>query len=574
MSRREAWLSAAAVFAVALVVRIAAAAAIGFPVPEDTAYYAGVARNLAEGRGLISDALWSYQTQPLIVPRAAFELWMPLPSLLEAIPAFLAGAANWFRAAQVVSVLAGTAVAVMAWRLGADVAAEMGLPVGRARTMGVGTGLVAAVLGPLVIYSALPDSTALFAALALAACLLMTRIAAREVAPGTDADTGAPGAAAPGAAGAAATATAATAPARIDRRLIALGLILGLAALTRSEAIWLGIAWAAVVWFGTPGSRRRRATLIGLPALVAILVFAPWAVRDWLAFGTPLPGQTISNALFVHYTDVFAYQDPPTLARFLGQGPAALAGIYLAGIAHDLFSVLLIPAFPVGLVGLIALPWVWHRRALRPLVFASLLTFAVTSLAFPVATQSGTYLHAAGAAFVLLAVSCLVFLDKLIVRIGKLRHWTRPVAWLGPAFAIAAIGPLCFISVNGIAGQANDAQSRYQALPSAMARAGVPLDGSAPVITDSPIWLAETARVPAIALPEESPDAVLALARRFGAKLLIVRGDTNRHWPDILGGSGTAAKCFQEVPLADISGMGPAKDSALAVFHVFRIVCP
>ncbi len=82
------------------------------------------------------------------------------------------------------SVLASSAVAVLAWRLGADLAAEMQLPVGRARTMGVGTGLVAAVLGPLVLYGALPDSTALFAALSLAACLLMTRIAAREAAAG------------------------------------------------------------------------------------------------------------------------------------------------------------------------------------------------------------------------------------------------------------------------------------------------------------------------------------------------------------------------------------------------------
>lgn len=547
VSRREAWLSAAAVFAVALVVRVVAAAAVGFPVPEDTAYYAGVARNLAEGRGFISDALWSYQTQPLIVPRAAFEIWMPLPSLLEAVPVFLAGAANWFRAAQVVSVLAGSSVAVLAWRLGADVAAEMELPVGRARTLGVGTGLVAAFLGPLVMYSALPDSTALFAALSLAACLLMTRIAARETVP---------------------------AAARFDRRLIALGLLLGFAALTRSEAIWLGLAWAAVVWFCTAGSRRRRAALIAVPALVAILVFVPWAVRDWLAFGTPLPGQTISNTLFVHYTDVFAFQDQPTLTHFLAQGPVALAGIYLAGIAHDLFSVLLIPAFPVGLVGLLALPWAWRRRALRPLVVASLLTFVVTSLAFPVATQAGTYLHSAGSAFVLLAVSCLVFFDKLIVQIGRLRHWTRPVAWLGPAFAIAAIGPLCFISVTGIAGQADYTQSRYNALPAAMARAGVPLTGSAPVITDNPIWLSETARVPALALPEESPASVLALARQFGVKLLIVQGDTNRAWPDILSGGGAAAKCFQEVPISDNWDVGPGEAPVLAEIHVFRIVCP
>ena len=68
MSRREAALSAALVFVVALLVRGYAASLVGFPKPEDTAYYVDAARNLLGGRGLVSDALWSFQTQPLIVP--------------------------------------------------------------------------------------------------------------------------------------------------------------------------------------------------------------------------------------------------------------------------------------------------------------------------------------------------------------------------------------------------------------------------------------------------------------------------------------------------------------------------
>jgi hypothetical protein len=570
VSRREAWISAAAIFLVALAVRAAAAAAVSFPVPEDTAYYAGVARNLVEGRGLISDALWSYQTQPLVVPRAAFEVWMPLPALLAAIPMAAAGAANWFRAAQVMSVLASSAVAVLAWRLGADLAAEMQLPVGRARSMGIGTGLVAAVLGPLTLYGALPDSTALFAAFSLAACLLMTRIAAREAAAGA----GRPAFAQAAAGASPAIGLAADAVARFDRRLVALGALLGLAALTRSEAIWLALAWAAVAWFWTPGSRRRRLGLIAAPAVVAILIFAPWAARDWQAFGTPLPGQTLANALYVHDYDVFAYLDQPSLANYLAQGPLAIAGAHLGGIAHDLFSVLLIPALPVGLAGLLSLPWVGRRRALRPLVLASVLTFLVTSLVFPVATLSGTYLHAAGPALVLLTVCCMAALDSFIVRVGKLRGWTRPVAWLGPAFAIAAVGPLCVVTITSIARQADDVRSRYEALPAAMARAGAPLDGAGPVITDNPIWLAESTQVEALALPEESPVAVLDLARHFGAKLLIVHGDAGSEWPDVLNQGGTAAKCFQEVPLTDSSGAMPAPGSALAGITVFRIVCP
>ena len=125
MSRREAWITALAVFAVALAVRIVAASVIDFPKPEDTAYYVGVARNLVEGRGLVSDALWSYGTPPLVFPRPAFEVWLPLPSLLAAIPMALAGGPRpipletAMRAGQVVSVVAGAIVAVLGWRLAA-----------------------------------------------------------------------------------------------------------------------------------------------------------------------------------------------------------------------------------------------------------------------------------------------------------------------------------------------------------------------------------------------------------------------------------------------------------------------
>ena len=86
MGSLEAWLSALAVLLVALVARVVAARLVVFPTPEDTAYYFGVARNLVEGRGLITDAVWSYQTPPLVVPRPAFEVWLPLPALLAAIP--------------------------------------------------------------------------------------------------------------------------------------------------------------------------------------------------------------------------------------------------------------------------------------------------------------------------------------------------------------------------------------------------------------------------------------------------------------------------------------------------------
>ena len=155
-------------------VRAWAASIITFPRPEDTAYYVGVARKLLEGRGLVSDAIWSYGTPPLAFPRPAFEVWLPLPTFLAALPMALLG--TTFAAAQWSSIAVGGLVAVLAWRLAADVAAERGLPVGRARTLALGMGLSSAVFLPLVLHSVLPDSTMLFGALVLAACLLGGRI--------------------------------------------------------------------------------------------------------------------------------------------------------------------------------------------------------------------------------------------------------------------------------------------------------------------------------------------------------------------------------------------------------------
>src|SRR5687767_5696242 len=167
MSRREALLSAAAVFVVALVIRAWAATQITFPRPEDVAYYVGVARNLVEGRGLVTDAIWSFQTPPLSFPRPAFEVWLPLPSVLAAVPMTVLG--TTFAAAQVSSVIVGSIVAVLAWRLGADVAEARSMPIGRARTLALGAGFTAAVYLPLVLASVQPDSTMPFAMLVLVA---------------------------------------------------------------------------------------------------------------------------------------------------------------------------------------------------------------------------------------------------------------------------------------------------------------------------------------------------------------------------------------------------------------------
>ncbi|MBI3746446.1 MAG: hypothetical protein HY264_08000 [Chloroflexi bacterium] len=555
MTRREAWLGALVIGTVAIAVRIWAATVITFPRPEDTDYYVGVAGNLLSGQGLVSNAIWSYGTPPLIFPRPAFEVWLPLPTFLDAIPMALLGAT--FRTAQWASIVEGAVVAVLATWLAGDIAIERGMPLGRSRTLSLGTGLVIAVYLPLVLHSVLPDSTMPFAALVLGVCILAGRLA-RDAAD-----------------------DAATAVRWHDRRVTAIGILLGLAALTRNEAIWLALGWAIVAWgiardAGT--GRGGWARLVLGAAVPAVVVFAPWAVRDWMAFGSPLPGQALANALSLTGRDIFAWSVPVTPSRYLGAGLPALIGLRWDGFVHNVVSVLLLPGVPIAAVGLVGLPWTGRGTALRLLVVFSITTFVMTTLLFPVSTTWGTFLHAAGAVQVLLVVSALLALDWILDAIGRVRGWTRHVAWLGPTLGIAA-GILFTAALLPGFGRAGDTlRDRYAALPEALRAAGaypaIPrvLGGSQvvpAVITDFPIYLAETTGLQALALPDEPPSAVLDLARHFpGTNLVIVNADDDGIWPEVRDTDEVGIRCFEPVSLAG-SGV-PALDG----LRVFRITCP
>lgn len=579
MSRREAVLSALAVFIIALVVRAWAATQITFPRPEDVAYYVGVARNLIEGRGLVTDAIWSFQTPPLVFPRPAFEVWLPLPSFLVAAPMAIAG--TTFAAAQVSSVVVGSIVCVLAWRLGADVAAARSMPVGRARTLALGAGITSAVYLPLVLASVQPDSTMPFAALVLVACLLIARLdsaAARSTGP-----------------------------------LLLLGVVLGLAALTRNEAIWLALTWAIVAW-RVAGSRGDWLRLVAVPAAAALLVFAPWAYRDWLVYGSPFPGQALTNALSLDGRDIFAWQERPTLGRYLAAGPARLLELRWIGTMHNLTQVLLLLGVPLSVVGLVGLPWAWrggrsraepdapgsassspaigtHGRSdssldarrldagrldpLRPLLLFSGLTFVAASLVFPVSTTWGTFLHAAGAIHVLLVISALLVLDGVIGWVGVRRGWTKPVAWLGVAFAIAGCLLFSGVLLPGDGATARHTGARYAALTTALSSGGgAGLDLASepgPVITDFPIWFAETTRHRAIALPNEPVDSILDLALAFDppARLLVVDAEGDGIWPAAILDGAPGSECFLPIELPD----PPATPGILDGFLAFRIRC-
>lgn len=211
---------------------------------------------------------------------------------------------------------------------------------------------------------------------------------------------------------------------------------------------------------------------------------------------------------------------------------------------------------------------------MRPVVLLAGITFLVTSLLFPVATTWGTFLHAAGPVQVLIVLSALLALDAGIARLGARLGWTRPVAWLGPTLGI--FGSLLFSAVllPGFAGGSRETATKFEELGRRMAAIGHPLDASAgPVITNFPIWLAETSRIPALALPDEPPSDVLDLAHApafAGTHLLILIGGDHGRWPGILDTPTPGAECFREL---DLGPGPPGMTDPLATTRAFEIVC-
>ena len=542
MSRREIWATVIGVFVASLLVRIAFASQIVFPKPEDTAYYFGVARNLLEGRGLVSDALWSYATPPLVFPRPAFEVWLPLPAFLAAVPMALFG--DTFVAAQVSSVVIGAVVPVLAWQLARDVAEERQLPSDRARWIALGAGLTSAVYLPLVLNSALPDSTMPFAVIVLGACLLMTRIVHSPD------------------------------DARLtDPRLLALGVLVGLGAWTRNETAWLALIWVVFAWRSIQAPAIIRARAIGVVAVVALVVFAPWAYRNMQEFGSPLPGQAISNALYLTGYDIFAWNDPPTLARHLSLGPVGLVQLRLIGLGHNLFNVLTLLGLPISVLGIVALPWQARPFALRPLVALSVIMFLVTSLVFPAATQWGTFLHAAGPVQVLVVLSAVLAIDALLGRLGRRMGWTKSISWVGVIGSVAACLLFSIALLPSFGSGSQTTMARYRELAPRMAEAGHPVDAAGlRLMSNFPIWVAETMRVPTLALPDEPPRDVLDLVSKFpGARYLILSDPEGKHWPADLEAGMPGAECFTPIDLGAYQGAGT---DPLANTTVYQIACP
>jgi len=263
-------------------------------------------------------------------------------------------------------------------------------------------------------------------------------------------------------------------------------------------------------------------------AAIGALVALPWWARNYAAFGTPMPGQLADNAFLASNEQIFAWTDQPTLAAFLAQGPATILTNIAAAFWHNAFDVLLVPGNIIVVVALLTIVFGWRRRAtlsgspLWALIAYGAIAFLITSVVFPVATQWGTFEHAAGPLLVAFAVLAVLGGDAFVARVRQWRQWPRPNAGMAPAALSTVVLAMSALALVFAGAQAQSRERQLAAVVAAVNQTpGFPNDGST-IASDMPIWLSDALERPVAVLPVEPAPQLGAYLAEFKPSAIVL----------------------------------------------------
>jgi 4-amino-4-deoxy-L-arabinose transferase-like glycosyltransferase len=466
---RDVWICVA-LFLAALLVRVGLAAQLSFPPLDDPAGYIQLARNIASGRGLVSDVLWNYWVSFPAVTHASNEFWMPLASVIMAGSLRLFG--DTLLAAQLPGIVAGALLAPVVYLMGRTLWPQQ-------RRWSVLAAALIVINAVLVYQASSVDSSAIYTLLATLA-LFCGALA-------------------------------------LDRRRVSwmalAGVLCGLSYLTRSHALLLPASIGLITLIVL---RREPKTLIKF-GVVLVLGFAaflvPWWLRNLAEFGVTQPVPLTTIIASRGYEDWFNYTHQPTLASITQLGWGTFLGYRVDALLKAL-GVILMMTFPVGLIGL-PIGLFRPERIFRLLVVYCVALYLGVSVVLPSAAVTGSFYHSAGL-FVVWAVLGGVVALKVL--------WERP-KWRLIAVALVmllfglGVGQALLAGSNAIAQSRAEGQQFAETTQWILAN----IPRGEPLMTTQANTLNYTTGYPALALPTIQDVAVLRqLADRYGVRYIVV----------------------------------------------------
>jgi hypothetical protein len=456
----------------------------------DADYYLAGGVRLADGYGFSERILWNYLDNPEGIPHPSHAYWMPMASLIASLGMVLTGV-NDFSSARLFFLLISAAIPPLT--------AFLGYSITKKTSYALAAGLIAVFSGYYVLYYSTTDTFTIYMLLGITFFLLL---------------------------GYAMTHFDFT-----NRSLVSVGLgvVAGLAHFSRVDGIlWLAMAFLSVVFLDN--SKNKQRVLYFLFVFFGYLVvMTPWLLRNYSVFGTPFsPGGNLALWL-TSYDQTFSYPaNKLTLGSWLESGWKSIFMNRLKAMEWNLQTVwgvqgevFLLPFIVAGLFSF------RHDLRIRIGVLAWIFTFVLMTLVFPFAGPRGGFFHSGAALQPLWWVFAPVGLERIVAWAESKRNWRK-----GEAFRVFLSGTIFICMLMSIfifygrvftaPGWGSETE-RYRRVEVMIADLAISKDEA--VLVGNPPGYFNVSNRAAIAIPNEKLETVIEVAKRYGAKYLILEAD-------------------------------------------------
>jgi len=469
------------------------------PTYMDAYYYTISGQALAAGQGFKLPVVWQFLDNPITLPAPSHTYWMPLPALLAASGYLFS---HSFRAAQFPFWLLSGLLPLLSYAISWQLSGE--------RWQAWTAALLTAAGGYYAAYLSQPTTFAPFAWAGGLGLLLM-----------------------------------ASAPSQ--KGWFIAGILAGLAHLTRADGFLFLLVGVLLLLHEQWQMRDEKWTVLmthlsslipnlSLLILGYLLIMTPWFWHNIQVIGRPLPTAGTQTIFLANYDDLFAYGRSFTLEHYLAWGWGNILGSKLEALWLTIQTFIAVSGL-VFLSPLILMAWIGlsrrqaGRQLLRPLSWYVAVLLAVMVLLFTLPAGRGSALHSSAAIWPWMMPLAAAGLGLTVDWLAKrLPHWQPARA--KRMFAGMFVGVVFLVSL--VVSRPQPLRGQEGAM---LAAIGASLPSGARVMAGNPPMFYYHAGIPAISVPNEPPEVVVAVARQFQLTHLILDKDRPHPMNGIYEGS-------------------------------------